>query len=97
MREGLAACPGWGEATALGPMWILANSAITPHSEQLAHNGYSGTCSPSIGHGDPRSSPLACLSTTWQPEITPPRAAQDAVMPAVPIHSHRSVAMDNTR
>lgn len=73
MREGLAACPGWGEATALGPTWILANSAITPHSEQLAHNGYSGTCSPSIGHGDPRSSPLACLSTTWQPEITPPR------------------------
>lgn len=59
-----------GEATAQGPTWTLANSAITPHSEQLAHNGYSGTCSPSIGHPDPRSSTLACLSTTWQPEIT---------------------------
>lgn len=75
MREGLAVCPGWwwwgGEATALGPTWTLANSAITPHSEQLAHKGYSGTCSPSIGHGALRSSPLVCLNTTRQPGITP--------------------------
>ena len=67
---------GGGEATALGPTWTLANSAITPHSEQLAHNRYPGTCSPSIGHGDPRSSPLACLSTTRQPKITPPRCCR---------------------
>ena len=67
---------GWREAAALGPTWTHANSAITPHSEQLAHNGYSGTCSLSIGHGDPRSSPLACLSTTRQPEITPSRCCR---------------------
>lgn len=60
---------GWGGAAAVGPTWIIANIAITPHSEQLAHNGYPSTCIPSIGYGDPRSSPLAC--TTWQPEITP--------------------------
>lgn len=44
--------PGVGVAGCItqGPTWTLANSAITPHSEQLAHNGYSGTCSPSIGH-----------------------------------------------
>lgn len=73
VREGLAACPGGGEATAQGHTWTPANSAITPHSEQLAHNGYSGICSPSIGHGYPRSFPLACLSTAWQPEVAPPR------------------------
>lgn len=26
-----------------GPAWPLANSAITPHLKQLAHNGHSGT------------------------------------------------------
>lgn len=42
MREGLARCLVWvgvGKATAQGPSWPLANSAITPHSEQLAQNG----------------------------------------------------------
>lgn len=73
VREGLAGCPGWGEATELGHTWTFANSAITPHSEQLAHNGHSGTCSPPIRHRDPRSSTLACLRTTWQPEITTAR------------------------
>lgn len=42
MREGLAGCLGLvgvGKAAAQGPSWPHANSAITPHSEQLAHNG----------------------------------------------------------
>lgn len=47
MREGLAVRPGWGgEAAALGSLWIFASTAITFHSKQLAHNGYSGARSP---------------------------------------------------
>lgn len=82
MWEGLAVCPGWGRATALGPTWISANSAITPHSEQLAHKGYSGTCSPSIAHGDPRSSPLVCLNIT--------EAHPGKVVPRTPPRQRRS-------
>lgn len=37
---------GYG-AAALGSAWISASTAITFHSEQLAHNGYSGARSPS--------------------------------------------------
>lgn len=38
---------GGGEAAALGSLWIFASTAITFHSKQLAHNGYSGPRSPS--------------------------------------------------
>ncbi|CAB1429448.1 unnamed protein product [Pleuronectes platessa] len=74
VQEGLAAGQWCVGATALGPSWNLANSAITPHSEQLAHNGYPGTCSPSVDteipgrrpwrvqHGIKRSSPPTCRS-----------------------------------
>lgn len=50
---------GWGEAAALGFTWTFASTAIAFHSEQLAHNGYSGALSPS--------------GRTWRSQVGPAR------------------------
>lgn len=50
---------GWGEAAALGFTWTFASSAIAFHSEQLAHNGYSGARRPS--------------GRTWRSQVVPAR------------------------
>lgn len=43
MRESLEGCLQQEGDSSQGPAWPLANSAITPHLKQLAHNGHSGT------------------------------------------------------
>lgn len=65
MREGLAACPGWGEATALGPLCGPLPTVQLPLILNSWHIiGIQALVVLSIGHGAPRSSPLACLNTT---------------------------------
>jgi len=58
MREGLAACPGWGEATALGPLCGPLPTVQLPLILNSWHiMGIQALVVLSIGHGAPRSSP----------------------------------------
>lgn len=51
-----------GGGAVLGSAWIFASAAITFHSKQLAHNGYSGARSPS--------------DRTWRSQVVPARVPQ---------------------
>ncbi|TNN62397.1 hypothetical protein EYF80_027408 [Liparis tanakae] len=51
----------------------------------LAHNGYSGTCSPSMRRGDP-----------GRPPRVPPHNTAARDHPAIAPRSHRFLVMENT-